>query len=72
MHRDISTITGATTGTAGVTFPWWGQLLDAATTANQLVVGLLGMVVLILTVRKLWLENQVASRRLRDMSDGRP
>jgi hypothetical protein len=50
------TIVGATTGTAGVSFPWWGELLEAATGANQVLVALLGIIVLTLTAYKLVLE----------------
>lgn len=61
------TTIGATTGTAGLTFPWWSDFVHVATGANQLLIAVLGLIVLILTARKLWLENQMASRRLRDL-----
>lgn len=65
MTKDIAL--GTTTGTAGITFPWWNDLIHAATGANQLLVAVLGLVVLVLTARKLWIENQIARRRLRDL-----
>jgi hypothetical protein len=58
---------GTITGTAGITFPWWSTVVDVATGANQLLVGMLGLVVLGLTVRKMWLESQIASRKLREL-----
>lgn len=61
------TILGATTGTAGLTFPWWNDFVHVATGANQLLIAVLGLTVLLLTARKLWLENQMASRKLRDL-----
>lgn len=73
--KDI--VLGASTGTAGVTYPWWSDFVSAATGANQLLVGALGVAVLILTLRKLWLEGkkaslerEIASRRLREMDKG--
>lgn len=65
MNKD--TAFGTITGTAGITFPWWNDFVHAATGANQFAVATLGLAVLILTVRKVWLENQVASRRLREL-----
>lgn len=65
MTKD--TVIGTVTGTAGVTFPWWNEMVHAATGANQAFVAIMGAFVLILTARKLWLENQVAARRLRDL-----
>lgn len=70
MHRHImtkDTALGTVTGTAGVTFPWWNDFIHAATGANQLFVAIMGAFVLILTARKLWVENQLASRRLKDL-----
>lgn len=61
------TTLGAVTGTAGVTFPWWNELVHVATGANQFLIAVLGLVVLIFTARKLWIENQIASRKLRDL-----
>lgn len=68
MDRD--TALGTVTGTAGITFPWWNDLVHAATGANQFLIAALGLIVLILTVRKLWMENQITSRRLRDLDEG--
>jgi hypothetical protein len=64
-------VAGLTAGSLGTTFPWWGQLLEAATSVNQVLVGTLGLIILILTLRKVWIEGQIASRRLRDMDEGR-
>lgn len=61
------TTIGATTGTAGLTFPWWSEFIHVATGINQLLIAILGLMVLILTARKLWLENRMTSRKLRDL-----
>lgn len=64
------TTLGAVTGSAGVTFPWWGDFVHTVTGANQFLVAILGLVVLILTARKLWIDNQIAARKLRDLDRG--
>ncbi|MEQ9634592.1 MAG: hypothetical protein RLW68_00760 [Devosia marina] len=61
------TTLGTVTGTAGLTFPWWNEAVHFATGANQFLIALLGLIVLILTARKLWIDNQIAARRLRDL-----
>lgn len=58
-----STIVGAISGTAGLTFPLWSDAVAFATGASQLVVAFLGFVVLVLTIRKLWIEIKIANRR---------
>lgn len=65
MNKD--TAIGTITGTAGVTFPWWNDFIHAVTGANQAFVAIMGALVLILTARKLWMENQIASRKLREL-----
>jgi hypothetical protein len=61
-----STIAGAVTGTAGVTFPIWNDAVVWFSGANQVLVAFLGVVVLALTALKLWTEYKLARRRLRD------
>ena len=58
---------GLVAGGAGVTFPLWNETLSFLTGANQFLIALMGLVVLVLTARKLWLDNQYASRRLREL-----
>lgn len=65
-----TTIIGAAVGTAGTTFPLWNQALAWASGANQWLIAIGGLIVLALTIRKLWIENQIAARRLRDMDGG--
>ena len=72
MHEpSASTIAGAVTGTAGVTFPLWHELVVWATGFNQFAIAILGLIVLILTARKLWLENRLAAKKLRDEDKGK-
>lgn len=70
---DATTVAGFAVGTTGVTFPLWNDFVAWATGANQLLIAAGGFVVLVLTIRKLWIENKVAARRLRDLeaSDAR-
>lgn len=71
MHEpSASTVAGVATGTAGLSFPWWGELLAVATGLNQFALAALGLIVLVLTARKLWLENRLAAKRLRDSDKG--
>lgn len=71
MHEpSASTIAGAVAGTAGVTFPLWHELVVWATGLNQFAIAILGLIVLILTARKLWLENRLAAKKLRDEDKG--
>lgn len=65
-----STVVGAITGTAGLTFPMWNDLVVWATGVNQFLISLLGLAILILTARKLWLDNKLASKKLRDGDRG--
>lgn len=71
MTMTKDTALGTITGTAGITFPWWNEFIHAVTGANQAFVAIMGAFVLILTARKLWMENQIASRRLRDLDDSK-
>lgn len=61
------TTLGAVTGTAGITFPWWNEIVVFMTGANQFLIALLGLFILGLTARKLWMENQIAAQKLRDL-----
>lgn len=63
---DTTTVTGFAVGTTGVTFPLWGEFVAWVTGANQVFIVVGGFFVLVLTIRKLWLENKLASRRLRE------
>lgn len=67
----VSTVAGAITGTAGLTFPLWHDVVVWATGLNQFLISLLGLVILILTARKLWLDNKLASKKLRDGDKGK-
>jgi len=58
----ITTAAGLVTGSAGFTFPLWSETVALITGANQFLVSVLGLTVLILTVRKLWLENRRLDR----------
>ena len=72
MHDSpVSTVAGLVTGTAGVTFPLWNELVAWATGFNQFASAILGLIVLILTARKLWLENRLAAKKLRDEDKGK-
>ena len=51
-------------GGAGASFPIWGQMIELATGLNTFVVSVLGLVVLVLTVRKLWIDSQIALHNL--------
>lgn len=68
LGNAITTIKGAlpglTVGTGGVTFPWWGQVIEWATGLNTLLVSVGGLLVLTLTIRKLLLDIRVAQRHL--------
>jgi hypothetical protein len=61
-----TTIAGAVTGTAGLTFPLWNDAVTWLTGANQVMVAIGGIIVLTLTALKLWTEYKLARRRLRD------
>lgn len=65
-----STVAGAVTGTAGVTYPLWNDAVVWFAGANQVVVAFLGIVVLSLTALKLWTEYKLARRKLRDDERG--
>lgn len=65
-----STIAGAVTGTAGVTFPLWNDAVAWLTGINQGLVAVLGLIVLTLTALKMWAELQLARRKLRDAEKG--
>jgi hypothetical protein len=65
-----STIAGAVTGTAGVTFPLWNDAVAWFSGINQVAIALLGLIVLTLTALKLWTEYKLARRRLRDAENG--
>lgn len=54
-----------------MTFPAWSDTVAAISGVNQWLIAIGGLVVLILTIRKLLLENKIASRRLRDMDKER-
>lgn len=69
-NHPISKTVGLVTGTAGATFPFWNEALIWLTGLNQTAVAILGLIVLILTARKIWLENKINSRRLRDLEKG--
>ena len=62
-----STTTGAVVGAAGFSFPLWDETLSVLTGANQILIAALGLVVLVLTARKLWIDTKIATRRLRDL-----
>lgn len=62
----LSTATGIITGSAGVTFPLWAETVAIVTGANQFLVSVLGLTILILTARKLWLENRRLDRERRE------
>lgn len=64
-----TTIAGAVTGTAGLTFPLWNDAVTWLTGANQVMVAIGGIIVLTLTALKLWTEYKLARRRLRDAED---
>ena len=65
-----TTIAGVAVGTASTTFPLWNEAVAWASGANQWVIAIGGLIVLVLTIRKLWIENKIASRRLKDMDGG--
>lgn len=68
LSNHATTALGATTGTAGITFPyWWSSILDALGGAWPVVIQGGGFIVIVLTVRKLMLESRLASRRLKEM-----
>jgi bifunctional DNase/RNase len=60
-----TTVVGAVTGTAGITFPIWGWFEGA----NQIIVAMLGIVVLSLTAYKLVLEILRLRRERRERGD---
>lgn len=66
----LSTVAGAVTGTAGVTFPIWSDAVAWFAGANQVLVACLGLIVLSLTALKLWTEYKLARRRLSDLDKG--
>lgn len=57
-----TTVVGAVTGTAAVTYPLWSWF----EASNQILVSVLGLIVLTLTALKLLAEYKLARRRLRD------
>jgi hypothetical protein len=72
LSNNATTIAGATTGTAGITFPWWNSTVDALGGAWPLIIQAGGFIVIVLTIRKLILESRLASRRLREMDERPP
>jgi hypothetical protein len=69
--QHITTLAGISVGLPAVTFPAWSDTVAAISGVNQWLIAIGGLVVLILTIRKLLLENKIASRRLRDMDKER-
>ena len=67
VQQTTTNIAGAVVGTAGATFPLWNELVVLATGINQWVVAIGGFIVLVLTIRKLWMENRIAERKLREL-----
>lgn len=67
VPNSATNVVGAVVGTAGATFPLWNEVVVLATGVNQWVVAIGGLIVLVLTIRKLWMENRIAERRLREM-----
>ena len=61
-----TTVVGAVTGTAGVTYPLWSWF----EASNQVLVSVLGLIVLSLTALKLLAEYRLARKRLRDAEKG--
>ncbi len=70
MTTSPTTVAGALVGTSGVTFPLWGDVVSVALNINQGIIVVGGLVVLVLTIRKLLIENRIATRRLREMDEG--
>jgi hypothetical protein len=71
MHEPSpSTIAGFAVGGTSLSFPWWSDAVTFATGANQWLIAIGGLLVLFLTIRKLLIENKIASRRLKDMDGG--
>lgn len=66
VPHSATNVVGAVVGTAGATFPLWNEVVVLATGVNQWVVAIGGLIVLVLTIRKLWMENRIAERRLRE------
>jgi hypothetical protein len=66
LSNQDTTIVRAAVGTAGTTFPWWNSTLEMLGGAWPFVIQGGGLIVLVLTIRKLWIENKIASRRLKD------
>lgn len=59
---DSTSVARLTVGTAGSTFPAWHELLVFVGGAWPFFIQALGFVVLVLTIRKLWLENRKLDR----------
>jgi len=60
----LETAGAAALGATGFTFPWWSEIAQAVAGINTFLVSILGIIVLVLTARKLWLENRIAQHRL--------
>jgi len=69
ISNHVTTVVGAATGTAGITFPWWNSAIEAMGGGWPIVVQAGGFIVIVLTIRKLILESRLASRRLREMDE---
>lgn len=57
----------AGTGTAAATFPWWNEAVAWFAGANQAVIGIGGLIIVVLTVLKVFTEYRIARRKLREM-----
>lgn len=56
-------------GATATTFPLWSDAVAWFAGSYQVMVATGGLIVLTLTIRKLILENRIASRKLRDLDD---
>lgn len=72
LSNNVTTVAGAATGTAGITFPWWNSAIEAMGGAWPFVVQAGGFIVIVLTIRKLILESRLATRKLQEMDEKRP
>lgn len=72
MSVDLTTTARLAVGGTATSAPLWSEFVTSLPMVWSFSLSAGGAVVLILTIRKLWLENRIASRRWRDIEKEPP